>query len=480
MEGLTDDHVESFLSQLEVCDLTTKMDDEINRIKKQISSQMKNTKIDENSIKSYAKFLYKFKQEVSTIKSRLNIPTNKVEKILDVQQKCKQKKSALENIQKLEQFLCAIEDICKFVRIGKEHLKEKQFDQVNECLSQAKSINNEMKQNENLFSSDELVDFNNDFQLVQTTLKTEICFFDEDFVYELLQTFKKSIHIDSEYFYCDFASRLKQNQFESLVHCILNKKEEFVSLLSSSLKPLVDSFVQPIFTANFKILLVENNDCQVDDFNLKCKIKLIPAEQCSDEERFNQLKSLLSFVLKYFTWNESIASRESLVLLIGQILCPKIYECLIKCYFNVRLPKTESEIDDYMNEIQNGRELESFMSSLGLLSNDRQYSTEFQNFVENIKNNFQKKVCSDSLFKMRAILNSATSAKQSISAAELSSRLQLRQQKTIQPYKVDSFMEQIQNLFEVKSFFSYNRITIFPNRKCLFNWKAVLETCKYC
>src|SRR5699024_2815697 len=107
--------------------------------------------------------------------------------------------------------------------------------------------------------------------------------------------------------------------------------------------------------------------------------------QDSDQVPLEKLKHFIEDVLCLLTIDRSLCCSSELISLIGNSWSDQIFSDVIKFYFESRMPRVESQFEQFADVLGEGHQLESFMKSIGMIE---QASSVFHEYTNNIKEHF--------------------------------------------------------------------------------------------
>src|SRR5699024_1927479 len=106
-------------------------------------------------------------------------------------------------------------------------------------------------------------------------------------------------------------------------------------------------------------------------------------------------------VISLLTLDRTICNSPELIKLIGDSWSDQIFRCLIKCYFEPKMPRVESQFEQFADVLNEGHQLESFMKSIGMIEEDNPVLHEYTN---NIKEHFSTKLSQDFIIRTKRLL----------------------------------------------------------------------------
>lgn len=430
------------------------LDEEIELLKFEIEKRLQEDNVNENELNSICSKLKSDRDQLINYQNDLKyyFDCDELNEIKKYQNLCNEKGSTIDQIISLDQFFSSIIEIDNLFKNSQNLLAKFEYFESRQCIQNAcdlyEKISNDGK---NLFPNLSTESrLKKDLNVVLKKIGTQITFFKEEFLYNLIQLFRKNVSIKNiednnemnKIFIFDFLHSISQQQYESYIQCILGEKCDFAIYFENILNVFNDYFIKEILV-NGKIVQLLNDD--------ENKIQTVQLIESKTEELSNDpLKSLENFIkiiLNLFTLNNSIEHCTELISFIGELWSEPIFNCIINYYIEKSMPKSESEFDVFLNFLKKINNFEIELQTIGLMSEE---SNLLKEYSLNLQNHFSTKLCQDFIVKIKKILK--TPEKNFCSELVLSG-FPLEQKSKFAICQISDYMVDAKDLFIVRNYF---------------------------
>lgn len=429
--------------------ILNELDEEIELLKFEIEKRLNKDNVNENDLNSICVKLTSERDQLLNYQNDLNyyFDCNELNEIKKYQNLCNEKGSSIDQIILLNQFFSSIIEIDDLFKNSQNLLSKSEYFESRQCIQNACNLYEKMNNDgKNLFPSLSTESrLKKDLNVVLKKINTQITFFKEEFLYNLIQLFRKNVSFKNEdnnewkkIFCFDFLHSISKQQYESYIQCILKEKCDFAIYFENILNIFNEYFIKEILINGKIVQLLADDESNIQT------IQLIDSDSTKDP--LDSLEHFVKIILNLFTLNNSIEHYSELISFIGELWSEQIFTCIINYYIEKSMPKSESEFDVFLNFLKKINNFEIELQTIGLMS---QESNLLKEYSLNLQNHFSTKLCQDFIVKIKKILKQP---QKNFCSEQVLSEFPLEQKSKFAICQISDYMVEAKDLFIVSAF----------------------------
>ncbi|KAJ6222407.1 hypothetical protein RDWZM_000952 [Blomia tropicalis] len=200
-----------------------------------------------------------------------------------------------------------------------------------------------------------------------------------------------------------FLTSMSKEEYGSFISCVLEHREQFHPYLRNTFEQIDNLLVQPILLEGRSISYADDEGNLYSD-NQDLIFDKLKVSETSENKIFDNVQSLIEKLIQLFTMNRNVTNSLELIGLIGQSWTDQLFSCIIKNYFEPRMPRVESEFDQFVEVLQEGQLLENFLIQIGMIPEETNGNLVLRNYSDNIREHFSAKISQDFIIRTKRTL----------------------------------------------------------------------------
>ena len=395
-------------------DLVRELEDEIADIRLEIDTNLKNRNISNKELQEIYSRLWNEKKNLVKCQDNLEQFANAKE-IAEIQQqhsKCKEKRMQMERVEYFDNYFSKITQLIQSLQQLKSYFESKHFLKANNCLTKANELLDDLEHHRDLMFPVPSTNLNlvEDCNFIHRKLVSYVNLVYEKFIYDLIQTYKENIYFSKindtskeQVLRFAFLTSMSKEEYGSFISCVLEHREQFHPYLRNTFEQIDNLLVQPILLEGRSISYADDEGNLYSD-NQDLIFDKLKVSETSENKIFDNVQSLIEKLIQLFTMNRNVTNSLELIGLIGQSWTDQLFSCIIKNYFEPRMPRVESEFDQFVEVLQEGQLLEKFLIQIGMIPEETNGNLVLRNYSDNIREHFSAKISQDFIIRTKRTL----------------------------------------------------------------------------
>ncbi|XP_054166971.1 centromere/kinetochore protein zw10 homolog [Oppia nitens] len=374
---------------------------DIEDTRKQISEQLISFDIDLNELNDNYKTLVTLKQRSGDLEAQLKTyaDSHLMADIDDLNDMCHQSNDRMVRCKRLTHFVTQFREMYSELNSIDQSFGVNSYEMSVQHMANARQLYRQLIQE--IDTNDDLKGTAKELRQFLSGVKNELTLKREELIYNTKQLFNsnvkafKDVANDEYVFEFNLINYLKSNDYKNFINSFI-EIPEYEIILKHLIKTLNEYFVKNIVEEKVNQLSLEDNKI------IATKSK--PDGSSSSVLPLSLLKTFFDYLNQLLTDKNEIREGRQLLKLLGQHWTEDILNQILNYYLRRLMPKTESEIKQYLTLIDAAEDIRCYLQDIGFID-ENNMDSPFVEFALNIGYHFSRKLCTDFLIEAKTIIS---------------------------------------------------------------------------